>query len=175
MSIRDEIASRCKEGRLVPLVPALLGLLSVRTILASPGLHAMVMGPWSNKETEHRANRLRADFDMFIAGQVISVAQDPYKKKKNAYMSPLDPIADEVWEIRSRDPKPGIRVFGRFAEYDVFVALNWAHRDMLGGPKSREFRDERERCKAEWRKLFPSYAPHTGASPHDYASNIFLV
>jgi hypothetical protein len=144
-------------------------------IFVSPELYALVAGPWGDKEIEHRANRLRADFDMFITGSVISVGQDPYKKKKNAYMSSLDPTEDEVWEIRSRDPKPGIRVFGRFTERDVFVALNWAHRDKLGGPQSREFRDERERCKAEWRKLFPSYAPHTGATPDDYISNIFLT
>lgn len=175
MSIRVEITSRCNEGRLVPLAPYLPGLPSVRMIFVSPELYALVAGPWGDKEIEHRANRLRADFDMFITGSVISVGQDPYKKKKNAYMSSLDPTEDEVWEIRSRDPKPGIRVFGRFTERDVFVALNWAHRDKLGGPQSREFRDERERCKAEWRKLFPSYAPHTGATPDDYISNIFLV
>jgi hypothetical protein len=38
--------------------------------------------------------------------------------------------ADEaVWEIRSVRPNPSIRVLGRFAAKDIFVATNFALRD----------------------------------------------
>lgn len=175
MSIRGEIASRCDERRLFALEQAIPGSSAVRTMFVSPDLNSLILGPWDDKQIAHRAGRLRANFDMFISGLVISVGQHPYKKKISAYMSPLDPPPDEVWEIRSRDPKPGIRVFGRFSEKDVFVALTWGYREDLHGPKSREWRDAREGCKAEWRRLFHPYGPHTGSTPHDYISNIILV
>jgi len=175
MSIRDEIVNRCDEGRLVGLEQALPGSPAVRTMFVSLDIHNLVIGPWNDKKIEYRSGLLRADLDMFISGMVISVGQHPYKKKNSAYMSPLDPPADEVWEIRSRDPKPGIRVFGHFSEKDIFVALTWGFRELLGGPKSREWRNAREECKAEWRKLFHPYKPHTGSTPDDYTSNIILV
>ncbi len=62
---------------------------------------------------------------MFIAGKVISVGWDPMKKGVSAFMARLAPVEDEVWDIRSRDPSPGIRVLGSFSERDVFVALLW--------------------------------------------------
>lgn len=157
------------------LEQALPGSPALRTIFVSPDLNKLILGPWDNERIEIRANRLRANFDMFISGMRISVGRLPYKKKKYAYMSPIDPPADGVWQIRSRDPKPGIRVFGSFSEKDVFVALNWDFREDLGGPESREWRDARERCKAEWRKLFHPYNPYTGDTPHDLISNTFLV
>lgn len=175
MSIRDEISSRCDERRLWGLEEAIPSPLASRTVFVSHSLNNLVLGPWSDTKIEYRAGRLRANFDMFISGLVISVGQHPYRKKKSAFMSPLDPPSDEVWEIRSRDPKPGIRVFGRFSEKDVFVALTWGYREDLGGPKSKEWRDAREQCKAEWRRLFHPYGPHVGNTPHDYISNIILV
>jgi hypothetical protein len=91
-------------------------------------------------------------------------------------MAQLDSVQDEVWEIRSRDPKPGIRVFGRFAETDLFVALTWWWRSDLKGPKSKQWRNAREGCKAEWQKLFPAYPAKSGTQINDYISaKIYLV
>ena len=112
---------------------------------------------------------------MFIEGKLISVAKRPFKTKK-AYMAQLHPKRDEVWEIRSRDPKPGSRVFGRFAETDVFVALTWSPREILGGPGSREWKAVIRQCKTEWRQLFPAHQPISGDDLHAYISaNVFLV
>ncbi len=157
------------------LEPALASSRSVRTMIVSAEIRKLFIGPWEDTRHEYRCGRLRADLDMFTEGRLISVAQAAYKKPKATYMTRLQPLADEVWEIRSRDPKPGIRVFGRFAEKDVFVALTWELREPLLGPGSREWRDAREACKAEWRKLFPAYPALARDDLHDYASNIILV
>jgi hypothetical protein len=175
MSIRDEIKHWIGEGRLFLLTPALASSPCSRTMFVADELNRLILGPWASQEDEFRFGKLRADLDMFIDGSLLSVAQAPYKKPKTTYLARLDPMVEEVWEIRSRDPKPGIRVFGRFAEKDVFVALTWEFRDGLGGPASREWRDAREGCKAEWRKLFPTYPALGRDNLHDYASNIFLV
>jgi len=76
-----------------------------------------------------RIGRLWADFDHFCLGGVITVG---YGRNSSCAMKQLDPRTDEIWEIRSRDPKPQIRVFGRFADTDVFVATHFCRREDLG-------------------------------------------
>ena len=120
-----------------------------------------------------RCGRLWADFDRFIEGRLISVALDsPYSKPKTTYMARLDPPADDVFEIRSRDPKRGIRVFGLFADKDVFLAFNWDYRTKLGGPTDRDFDREREIAKAKWRQLFPSYKSIRGKNIDEYFADV---
>ncbi len=161
MSIYYEIANRVNEKRLFSLTPALPGAPMVRHIYASSEIHRLITGPWVNTTWEERCGYLRGDLDRFIEGRVIAIATRPYKGK-TAYMLRLHPPREQVWEIRSRDPYPGIRVFGRFADIDIFIALTWAKRADLAGPHSREWRDAREACKTEWRNLFPAYEPITG-------------
>jgi hypothetical protein len=148
-------------------------------LLVNEDVNRLVTGPWEDSKEELRAGRLWADFDRFIEGRLIRIAlNSPYSKPKTTYMARIDPPADDVIEIRSRDPRPGIRVFGRFADKDVYVALNWEYRENLGGPQDREFDREREICKAKWLQLFPSHQPISGNNIDEYftdVSNIFPV
>ena len=161
------------------IFPRLPGSPVNRVLLASEDVNRLVTGPWESEAEEIRAGRLWADFDRFIEGRLISISLDsPYSKPKPTYMARLDPPHDDVIEIRSRDPKPGIRVFGRFADKDVYVALNWEYREKLGGPKEKEFDREREICKAKWRQLFPTYPSINGSRIDEYfadISNVFPV
>ncbi len=175
MSIHDEINRLVADGLLLHLAPAIPYARCVRVMFVSREIASLLDGPWQSRDFEIRAGRLRADLDAFTEGRILAVATHPYKKPKWAYMAQIDPPADEVWDIRSRDPKPGLRVFGRFAEKDVFVALLWRRREDMGGRESKEWRDSRESCKAEWRKLFLSYPAFSGDDNHDYLSNIILV
>jgi hypothetical protein len=173
MSIREEIKHRMDEGRLFLLSPAIS--LVVRPMFVSQEIKDLVLGPWNDPEWAIRCGLLRADLDRFITGARIPVAARPYQAR-SAYIAQLDQPRDEAWEIRSRDPEPSIRVFGRFAMTNWFVALTWSKRADLEGPDSREWRDAIETCKAEWRKLFPTYDPKTGDNVHDYISaKYFLV
>jgi hypothetical protein len=174
MSIYVEISFRVNEGRLALLDPAMPGTLRKRKMYVSPELETLLGGPWQDTAWEERCGYLRADLDRFIEGKILAVAQKPYGSK-TSYLKRLEPPRDEVWEIRSRDPNPSLRIFGRFAEKDLFIALTWAKRIDLGGPAEREWRVAKEACNAEWRKLFPTYPPKTGVTFHDYLSNIILV
>jgi hypothetical protein len=170
MSIRDEIRARIEEGQLFHLQPYLPGSLNERTMLVSESIHRAVTPPWDGISDEHRLSQLRADLDTFTEGKILSVSNAPYVKAKSTYLARTDPISDEVWDIRSRDPKPGLRVLGCFAAQDVFVALEYDCRDSLGGPGSKEWRDFIERAKAKWRHLFLTYQPHSGGSIDEYIS-----
>jgi len=159
------------EKRLFQVMPMLPGSPVERLLLASEEVYGLVAGPWDAKLEPERLGRLWQDFDRFVLGRLITVALDnPYRKPKATYLSRLDPTADEVWEIRSCDPAPAIRVFGRFAEVDTLIVLNWEYRKPLGGPSDGWFAIEREKCKAEWKKLFPAYPPISPGVVHEYVS-----
>jgi hypothetical protein len=105
-------------------------------------------------------------------------------KARDAKMGRLDPIADEVWDVRSQEPSPGLQVFSRFAEKDVLVALtcsprsisvSWLDRLPLLGRDSRQWRDAIIECKRDWNILFPAYEPLRGDDLDDYISNAVLV
>lgn len=180
MSIRDEIKARCDEGRLCKISPAMPTSPEVRVLYVCPEINRLlVVGPWADPKQEVRWGRLRADLDFFIEGGLVQVPTDP-RRAGNAYMAQLQPASDEVWEIRSRDPKPSLRIFGRFAERDLFIALGWNERPMLGAPTRHEdgttpWRDAMVRCITDWRNLFYAYPPLTGSYPYDYLSLCILV
>jgi hypothetical protein len=162
------------EGRLFWLPPAMSRVV-VRPMFISQEIKDLVLGPWADPEWAIRCGLLRADLDQLITGARIAIAARPYQAR-SAYLAQLDQPHDEAWEIRSRAPDPSIRLFGRFAMTDCFVALTWSPRADLGGPGSREWRDAIETCKSEWRKLFPTYPPKIGDNVYDYISaRIFLV
>ncbi len=180
MSISAEITNRVQEGRLHLLQPIMApdeGA-SPRQMYVNEEIYSLLVGPWHNEEWEERCGYLRADFDRFMQGGIIPIAEHPLLGGKNAYMRQLFRFREEVWEIRSRDPKPSIRVLGRFADRDVFIALNWWHRTDLGGPTDRAWRDAIVGCKTEWKKLLPTYEPKSSGDDDDYPaciSNTYLV
>jgi hypothetical protein len=184
MSIHQQIRGRCDEGRLFRLELEIPGDPIERSILLSEEVRNLLIGPWPNHTLQYRSGRLRADLEEFIKGETISVCLRPFEAI-SAYMARLAPIEDSVWDIRSRDPKPALRVAGFFAAKDIFTALRWAPRSVqpawtdkppLGCRDSREWRDMITQCKTDWRNLFHSYGPVKGEDIHEYISrNVRLV
>jgi hypothetical protein len=183
MSIQEEIQVRMGEGRLWQLKPILDSDPVVRTMIISKEIKDLIVGPWEDVSWERRCNRLRANLEAFIRGDVISLCLRGFEAR-SAYMGRLDRPADEVWDIRSRSPSPALRVFGRFADKDVFVALFWSPRSLevpysqrlpLGDRNSTQWRSAMRETKTEWRKLFHTYQPIHGDSHNVYASNAISV
>jgi hypothetical protein len=176
MSIYDVIDARVQEGRLFRL-PNLLGLPRARQMYLAEDIAKLIYGPWSSTALRARCAALVQDLEHFEAGYEIAVAMDdprnPYRSKPQAFLRQLHPGSEEVWEIRSTTMDPSLRLFGRFAAVDHLVVLNWEQRGILGTPESREWRDERVRCKTYWENLFHPYPPHppySGAGLHEYVS-----
>lgn len=177
MSIRAAITAHIEAGRLYQVLPAIPGDLVERTLVISEEVNQLIDGPWVSSTLERRANRLRADLEAFVKGDWIGVSLTPHAHK-TAYMGRLDAPKDEVWDVRSRDPKPGLRVFGRFAEVDLFIgftwqprSVEWADRRPLGNGTSLEWHFEIIECQQQWGSLFPTYTPKHGAEIHDYISS----
>ena len=169
-SIRDEIAMRCREGRLFRMMPTLPNLPVKRTILLSRDIRDALFHLRPEGLDGPRLGQLLRDFDRFIEGGRITIRDGGYRSGP-AYLARLEPPTTELWEIRSVDPRPGLRVMGRFAEPDVFVALLLLQRKSLGAGDSQAWRQAECDCKARWRQLFPDHAPHAGKRVCDYVSS----
>ena len=169
MSIHDVLRDAVARGYLSRVDPRMTSEPMNRALYATPEVHRLITGPWEDKEEEVRCGRLWVDFDRFVEGRIIPVAlSSPYGESRDAYMARLEPAEDEVWEIRSRAPKPAIRVFGRFVDTDCFVASGWRLRKDLGGRHSREFQREVRKCLADWRQIFHPYDAFRGNTVDEY-------
>jgi hypothetical protein len=141
----------------------------------TPELYALLVeGPWLTTDQEMRWNRIRADIDRYIEGDVMAVRR-PESYAKRAQFARLLPVHGEVWAFRSWVPRPSMRVFGSFAWKDCFIALQWRERSLLGAWRSRAWRNVRVQCGTDWRNLFNAYPPHSGGYPDEYISNVVLV
>lgn len=167
---RYEIAARVQSGELYLLKPEARGAAPKRVLLLTGTMKtAIVDGPWADKIEENRlAGTLRADLERFVSGDVLRVslggrglAVEDMKRLQDTY---------EIWEFKSK-AKKSIRVFGRFAGYDVFVATNWQWRYKLGAYGSDQWGAEINKCRTEWANLFQIHAPHTGDGIDVYTSD----
>lgn len=163
MSIRDEINKMVESKRLFCLSPLIASTAVIRTLFVSFEVHDQVFPPFAENRDGYRLSQFRSTLDTF-SSYWISVAENPYKKDQTAFMARVDPIEDEVWDIRSIDPRPGIRCLGRFAEKDTFIALTWDYRENFN------WKYEIQRCKEVWKELFGTTPPLAGASLDDYLS-----
>jgi hypothetical protein len=165
MSIREQIQTAINEGWLVNMPPTLPSVPHSRILLVCRGLSDAIETDLNNPAKAVRTAQLLSTFDTYLGGGLITVGG---RKHKAAYMKRLEPESEEVWEIRSVDPRPSIRVFGRFAEPDVFVATNMGFRTDLGGFNSKEFLRAVSACKREWRRSFHTWPPYSGIYINDY-------
>ena len=144
-------------------------------MLLSVEVKEAIDGPWVRAAKERRFGQLRGDLDAFVEGRRISVAMNPYDKDKKAYIARVDPVSLDIWDIRSIDPSPSIRVLGAFVEQDLFAALIWSYRTDLDGPGGPLWKAFIQRAQHEWKKLFLAYVPHTGSEISDYVSKNFFA
>ena len=163
------------------LTPVITGDIVRRHIFMSNEIQKLVEIPMPTEMARKRIAGLRAELEAFVRGDQIAICLHPYKAGK-ANMGRLDRPADEVWDFRSVK-KPGLRIFGRFSERDVFVALTcwprsieveWLDRPPLRENESQQFNDAINGCKAEWQSLLHPYEPLSGGHVSDYISDKYI-
>lgn len=91
-------------------------------------------------------------------------------KDQGGFLKRLVPPPPEIWAIRVTFPQPQVRIFGRFAEQDTFIALDMHTRGFLGKKGSSQWRAASSKCATDWATLFPNQLPHQGTSAADYIS-----
>ena len=168
MSIRDEIASLVADNKLFCLPSRLTGEETPRTLFVSQEIMDGLAQPYPAPQA-HRLSEFREFLDGFLENGEFSVAEDPDYKDQYALLARVHDVKEDFWDFRVTAPKPGIRAFGAFSEFNTFVLLTWEYRESI-----TNFDAEVERCKAEWREMFAS-KPFHGANLDAYLSNNFPV
>lgn len=142
----------------------------------------LLNGPFRDVYHERRIGHLRADLETFVKGEEISLCFRPYDHGK-AYLGLLDPPGQATWDIRSRRPGPGLRVFGRFAARDVFVALTWWPRSRPVNWSSKQALKGNQllwrlailECEEEWNRILPGEVPVAGTRAERYVSDNYIL
>lgn len=164
MLIDADINRLCALGRLFRVESVEWRDSQERSVYVSRGLNQFLLEQSIDPTTNAGRRRLQRLFDRFISGQMISVAFR--QSLKGSDMKRLSPKTEEVWEFKVRGrAKLQLRVFGKFAQKDVFVALT--------GPVDRQdcdYKAEIVRCQQEWNRLLPGQSPVYGSTIDDYIS-----
>lgn len=176
MSIQAWISDLVVNERLFPLEPAFRGAEVIRHLYMSEEVRDLVDGPWPSGIAGKRCAYLRAELESFVTGAHIGVCCVPFKARQEQ-MALLDPVSAGVWDFRSMDPRPGIRVLGYFADENDFIALVPAARSVqtdfirlgpLGDRDSQEWKSAIGSASSMWSRLFPMFKPVTGDDPSAY-------
>lgn len=175
MSIRAKIAELVVAERLVQWMPE-HGEEHRRHLFLSPEV-AREMDPsvWLDQQMAIRFGELAADFNRFTSDPVLPVGMDPYRKDKSAFLARVHPVEARVWSLRSRAPRPSIRLVGLFAEKDVLILILSRFRDDLGGPKDTRWAWVREEAAAWWNDHFAPERALLSEDANDYVSGFFQV
>lgn len=134
---------------LFPVLPQAAGDAPRRALLVAEKLWRVLNSPEGDEEWEERVGQLQADLERFVTGA----------KLDSKYLFLLYPSADAVWEIRSVQHDPSLRVLGLFPAKDVYVSCEVALREELGGWQSRGWKAVKRNARAVWRWLFPAHDP----------------
>jgi hypothetical protein len=176
-SIRAAIKRHVHTGRLHALDMTDASAPVERVLVFADPIKTLLEGPWTHPSFASRAGRLRADLEAFVRGDPVSVCLRPYEAGA-AFFGRLAEPEDEVWDVRAREPNPALRLFGRFAAPDHFVAFDWRPRsktwngrEPLGDRNDPEWNVEKSKCTSRWVTLFPKHEPIHGGTVHDYVTS----
>ncbi len=159
MSIDGWVKRLVDDKRLYLIESPFMSDRQARTLLVTPLIQALVNGPWVDARAEVRFSKLRADLENFASGAEIAVCEEPFRARDED-LAALDPREAGVWDLRSRHPRPGLRIIGQFADRDVFVGVVAAARSApvqgLRGPLGERGSKEWKSAISDSRKAFNS-------------------
>lgn len=174
--MRTILSERAQSEELILWLPQFAGDARERTLFITAEVNdEFDEDTWADSSLAYRYGQLIGDFDRYVTGDTIPIGFDPYDKGDNSFMARIDPPEYGIWDIRSVAPSPAIRVFGAFAETDVFIALITRLRKDLGGKGSREWALARECAIAKWDNLFPGHPRLLGGTISDFISKKTLA
>lgn len=182
MSISDDLQRALDRGALVPLPMRLDSDPCMRDMFLSKEICELVLGPYLTPAHSVRASRLWADLEAFVRGDEISMGLTPHKHKF-ATFGRLKPVADLVFDFRSRDPSPSIRLLGHFESVDCFVALSWWPKQKKVDWSDKEplqkdetkWRHAMMECTNSWFDILPNSVPVSGTQGDRYVSSNLII
>src|ERR1700730_11056289 len=89
---------------------------------------------------------------------------------RQIWMCGLAQPPPEIWEVRVTEPKPQVRLLGRFLEPDTLILTKFHLRDQLGDKESRVWTTAMRDCHHKWTALFPGIPPFRPTTIHHYVT-----
>jgi len=172
MSITDQIRAKVREHQGVSLFeipPSLEGEGIIRELIVSEEVLRAISPPWPPHREGERHASFRALLDAFVQNEEISVSETPFSKPWDTGIARVHPVSDEIWDIRSFEMPPGMRCFGAFGGYNLFIALTWNYREAIETAEDWEY--ETNRCKEVWSSLFGQIERFRGEQLDEYLSS----
>jgi len=164
MLMRQALRTARRFGKLIPARRLGPAAATKRTLLMCAPVHDDLGRGRSDPDERVRQRwaALEAAFDHFAEGGRV----DPN------FLKHLLPKKYEHWTLRNRSPRPGLRVFGRFAEPDVFVATHVVPRSELGDMWSSRYEQEKLVCEQHWKD---AGLPEPYSDPPDFAMTSYVT
>lgn len=159
MSTKAILAAAASAGQLRLLQPLSPRAMRRRAMYVGRQVWELLEGDVIDSVTAERYGRLQADLENFVTEEYL------YPK----YLFWLNSKEDLIWEIRSVEEQPTLRVLGRFAEKDIFVALTIEERSELGGWDSESWKRAMRTTIQRWNSILP-LEPLAGKDANDFFS-----
>ena len=174
MSIHDAIKECVDGGELVRLQPLLPGDSVARPVLVSHDVLRLVeRRDGLPIDLVRKSASARSMLDSFQRGDRVTVGMDPHNKPGYCMLARTDPTKMCIWQFRILDPKPHVRIFGAFAEQDVFVALAYYAKPRLNFLGS--YRKVTKNAREIWTTLFGDCEPCAGDNVDEYLSENYIL
>jgi hypothetical protein len=133
MSIPDEIRAQIDAGRLFIIKSPYSDAKgeTPRIMVVSDEIMEELRSAFSDTVEGERIAEFLQTLEAFVEGAVFTVSEKPFDKPYDVMLARVHSIAADIWDIRSTEPRPGIRALGGFWEQDIFVALTFNWREGL--------------------------------------------
>ena len=172
MTLLHEIWNRQRHGGLVLIPHRRRERPPGRDFYCLPEIYAALELPQPSEVLEARSRWAWLLVERFVHGGALTVRAPP-SRDIGADLALLEEAHEDVWEFRFRGVEPQLRIFGRFAGREKFVALLIA--DKAECHTAEHYRAAKETCKKQWRRLFAPYPPYHAASVVDYLGNVTVL
>ena len=168
MSIQEHIRTCLDHGRLHVHRPLDPGAAHLRIVLLTPELREEIDAKLLDEHAGNRTVPSLADLDRFIGGDPITIGD---RRHKHAFLKRLDPQGDQVWELRSIDPKPSVRALRDVCSYRHSRPDPYASANRTGRLQARAFKEEIRRTRQIWQGIFAPYSPLASDKVTEYVKD----
>ncbi len=160
----EAVLDQERDGALIRLPRCDARRPAVRALSCVPEIWVALGLPQPSGALDTKVRRVRAHLNRFVAGSFL-VVRSPPSRSLRADLALLEEAEEDVWEFRC----PQVRVFGRFADFELFIGLIMA--DKVECHTAGHYRAAKDACKRRWASLFPAHAPFRAERPVDYLGN----
>jgi hypothetical protein len=138
-----------------------------RRIFVKPEINELIAGRVLSNP-EFPSGEANFEIGKFVKGYIVGVSRKYSGRGELKQLSGLH----EAWAFCFRRPSPGWRMFGRFAQKNIFVGFSCIPREQAGD--ILRYNEQAKAMISEWDILFPGIAPFSAPNFEDYLGTMVV-